>query len=235
MPKLAVRGFGRKFKLPKFDRGLAILFGAWVVGMSLFAWMFLGGRSKLASLEDQITAARLDSVRLAQTIQTADTLQKRMAAVGGKLKIVQEIDASRYIWAHLLDEVARALPEHTWLVQIGNIPVDSSVSYPKFSLEGRTGNNLALAQYLAQLEQSPFIRNVKMKESQLVREQDKLVYSFLLEADYETPPPDVIETVPLFVGSTATDSVAPAATPQRGGQPQRAGAPAKRPGTQEQR
>ena len=235
MPKLAVGGLG-KAKLPKLNQGLAIMVIAWVIGIGLFAWMFVGGRTRLATLEDQIAAARLDSVRLAQTIATADTLQKRMAAAAGKLKVVQEIDASRYVWAHLLDEAARALPEHTWMVQVSNIAVDSGVMYPKFSLEGRTGNNLALAQYLAQLEQSPFIRNVRMRESQLVREDDKLVYSFLLEAEYEPPPPDIIETVPLFASAPPTDSaVAAPPTSQRAGQTQRAGTPVRRPGTQEQR
>ncbi|MEX2282859.1 MAG: PilN domain-containing protein [Gemmatimonadota bacterium] len=235
MPKLAMGGLG-KAKLPNFNQGLAIMVGAWVIGLGLLAWMFLGGRNQLATLDEQIAAARLDSVRLAQTINTADTLQRRMAAVAGKLEVVQQIDASRYVWAHLLDEAARALPEHTWMTEINNIAVDSGVMNPKFSIEGRTGNNLALAQYLAQLEQSPFIRNVRLRDSQLVREDDKLVYSFLLEADYEPPPPDVIETVPLFTPGTEPDSANTTpqrgtTAPQRGGQPQRAGTPR----TQEQR
>ena len=34
--------------------------------------------------------------------------------------------------------------------------------------------------------------------NELIREREKLVYAFGLEASYEEPPPDVIETVPLF-------------------------------------
>jgi Tfp pilus assembly protein PilN len=253
MPKLSMGAIGGKLKLPPFNRGLAIMVVAWTVGLGLLGWMFLGGRAKLTELDEQITAARLDSVRLHAAIATADTLQKRMAAVAGKLKVVQEIDASRYIWAHLMDEAARALPEHTWLEEMTNIPVDSGVMNPKFTVEGRTGNNLALAQYLAQLEQSPFIRQVKLKRSELVREADRLVYSFLLEADYETPPPDVIQTIPLFARNEFPDSAsapggragAPATQPQRGagqrsgtpqrGTPGRSGTQSRQPDMQEQR
>jgi hypothetical protein len=126
------------------------------------------------------------------------------------------------------------------MTEINNIAVEEGVTSPKFSIEGRTGNNLALAQYLAQLEQSPFIRNVRLRDSQLVREEDKLVYSFLLEADYEAPPPDVIETVPLFTPGTEPDSANTTpqqgtTAPQRGSPPGRAGAPERTPGTQEQR
>jgi len=97
-----------------------------------------------------------------------------------------------------MDEVSRALPPYTWLVGISTLPADSTEKTPHFKIEGRTGNNFALTKYLQDLEASPFIRNVKLATTELVRENDKLVYSFQLEATYEEPPPDVIETVPLF-------------------------------------
>jgi Tfp pilus assembly protein PilN len=241
MPKLAMGGLGSKLKLPKFDRPLALTVGAWVVGLGLLAWMFVGGRTKLAALEDEIEAETLRAVTLKATMATRDSLQKRMAVVAGKLNVVQDIDGNRYVWAHLLDEIARAIPEHTWLEEIHNLVTDSGVKNPHFSVEGRTGNNLALAQYLAQLEQSPFIQNVRMKTSELVREDNKWVYSFQLEADYQAPPPDVLETVPLFTrAELAADSAAQPAgragaagrgttSPQRGtAAPQRGTTPPSR-------
>jgi Tfp pilus assembly protein PilN len=180
------------------DRFHALIAVGWFVGVLLLGWMVVGGHTRKAALEIEIEAAKLDSMRLAEIIKALDALNERMRAVVSKLNVVQEVDAHRFVWPHLLDEVARAVPEHTWLVKISSLPTDSTVKAPRFSLEGRTGNNFALTRYLQQLELSPFIRQVRLKESQLVREDGKLVYSFVLDADYETPPPDLIQTEPLF-------------------------------------
>ena len=66
-------------------------------------------------------------------------------------------------------------------------------------------------------------RKVVLKESQLVREDNKLVYAFMLEADYEPPPPDILETVPLFTNEQADSAAAQpgAAAPRAGAQPNR--------------
>jgi Tfp pilus assembly protein PilN len=238
LPKFALGGpFAKLPAFPKFDKNLAILVGSWVVGVGLILWMFIGARARKAELEDQIVAAVADSIRLAAIIASTDTLTVRMNVVAQKLTVVQEIDQSRYTWSHIMDEVARALPSHVWLRGIANLPVDSGVKYPRFRIEGRAGNNFALTQYLEQLESSPFVRGVRLLRSEMVREEDKLVYAFELEAGFEQPPPDLIETVPLFtrIESEADTTVdtgrgAPAAAP-----PPSARTPARRPGTEEPR
>jgi Tfp pilus assembly protein PilN len=181
-----------------FERSHVRMVVAWLTGGVLLGWMIVADRSRKAMLESEITAAALDSTRLAEIIKTLDELNARTHSVVAKLNVVQEVDANRFVWPHLLDEIARAVPEHTWLVKIANLPTDSTVKLPRFSLEGRAGSNFALTRFLQQLELSPFIRQVRLKESQLVREDEKLVYSFALDADYETPPPDMIQTEPLF-------------------------------------
>jgi Tfp pilus assembly protein PilN len=209
MPKLGNSPLNVTPKLPKFNRALALTVVSWSAGIALLAWMIVGGRMRKESLQSEIEAALLDSARLAEIIRTTDQLNLRMRSVAGKLNVVQEVDASRFVWPHILDEVARALPEHTWFVRLNNLPADSGVKYPKFSLEGRTGSNFALTKYLQQLEASPFIRQVRLKQSQLVRENDKLVYAFQLDADYETPPGDVIQTEPLFASNVDETAVPP--------------------------
>jgi Tfp pilus assembly protein PilN len=220
MPKLgapAPSGPGKGPRLPKFDRALAYSAVSWIGGIALLGWMVVGGNVRKEELKTEIEAAVLDSARLAEIIRTTEQLNERMRAVSGKLTVVQEVDASRFVWPHILDELARALPEHTWFVKLNNVAVDSGVKYPRFTLEGRTGNNFALTKYLQQLEASPFIRQVRLKQSQLIRENDKLVYAFLLDADYETPPPDLIQTEPLFASNLdETEPGSPANAPQAG-------------------
>jgi Tfp pilus assembly protein PilN len=188
-------GGGGGTSMPNLGGGLALMAIAWAAGLLILGWMFLGGRHNISTLTAQIEAAQLDSVRLESAIKSQQELEARRDNVARKVTIVQDIDANRYVWAHIHDEVARAVPEYTWLTQILFMQADSGAKHPHFSIQGRTGNNFALTKYMQQLEQSPFIREVRLKESQLIRGDNKLVYSFLLEADYEPPPPDIIETV----------------------------------------
>ena len=216
-------GGGGGASMPNLNGGLALMAIGWAAGLALLGWMFLGGQHKVSTLTAQIEAAQLDSVRLESAIKSQLELEARRDIVARKVTIVQDIDAFRYVWAHIHDEVARAVPEYTWLVQIAFMQADSGAKYPHFSIQGRTGNNFALTKYMQQLEQSPFIRLVRLKESQLVREDNKLVYSFILEADYEPPPPDILETVPLFTNEQADSAASAQPAPQRAAPP-RAGA-----------
>ena len=216
MPKLNLGSVSEAGKsMPSFNGGMFLGLIGWAAGVLLLGWMIVGARVRKADLNASIEAAVLDSARLAEIIKTTDDLNNRMRAVAGKLQVVQDVDANRYVWSHLLDEVARAVPEHTWLVRITNLPSDSGVKVPKFALEGRTGNNFALTKYLQQLEASPFIRGVRLKESQLVREEEKLIYSFSLDADYEVPPPDLIQTEPLFAANLEESGIEAGARAQK--------------------
>ena len=238
-PKFGLGPLAKVKGLPQFDRSMGLIALGWVVGLGLLAWLFLGTRARKAELEMQIEAAVLDSTRLDAIMKATDSLRLRKDDVARRLAVVQDIDASRYIWAHILDEVARALPEHTWLRDIGDVPADSGVKRPKFQVTGRSGNNFALTRYIEQLEASPFIRNVRLMTSDQIREDDKLVYSFRLEADWEDAPPEVLESVPLFDAedmerARADSAAATDQTTKSGAAPKNTAAapqPARQPGT----
>lgn len=199
MPQIAGLGALSRFKgLPKVDRMMAFIIISWIIGPALVGYLFFSTRTKKNELETNITAALADSAKYTQLIAANKTLLARRDTIAMKVNVIQEIDAGRYIWPHIMDEISRAMPSYTWLTRITAMAPDSTEKYPRFSLQGRAQNNFALSQYMQQLEASPFIRAVKLTTNELVRERDKLVYSFALEAYYEEPPPDVIETVPLF-------------------------------------
>ena len=199
MPKIAGMGSLSGFKgMPKLDRLALFATVAWLVMLPLTGYMFLSTRKRMNDLNVSIEGGLADSTKYANIIAANKKLLERRDTIAQKVNIIQGIDANRYIWAHILDEVSRSLPPYTWLVEVTTLPSDSAESTPNFRMVGRTGNNFALTRYLQDLEASPFIRNVRLASTELVRENEKLVYSFTLEAAYEVPPPDVIETVPLF-------------------------------------
>lgn len=203
MPKLAGLASLAKFRgtgngMPQFDRLTTAAVASWLIMLPLTGFMFLSSRSHLSDLKVSVEGAVADSTKYANIMAANKKLMERRDTIARKVNIIQQIDAGRYVWPHLLDEVSRVLPPYTWLVDVSALEADSTEKSPKFRIEGRTGNNFALTKYLLDLEASPFIKNVKLASTELIRENDKLVYSFLLEAFYEEPPPDAIQTVPLF-------------------------------------
>ena len=198
MPKLG--GFRPKggISMPTVDRWLLFVVIAWVAGPLLTAWLFFGQRNHISDLEISIETARMDSARYAEMRAANAILLARQDSIAQKLEIIQEIDAGRFSWVHVMDEVSRALPQYTWLVNLVSKPVQSPLEQPHFLIEGRTGNTYALTEFLQELEASPFLRSIRLMSTDQIREGGALIYSFVLDGEFQVPPPDLIETVPIF-------------------------------------
>ncbi|MEZ4422871.1 MAG: PilN domain-containing protein [Gemmatimonadota bacterium] len=208
-------GKGIKLGLPrrKGDKASAAAsgrsFDPWIMGsaaavalsLGLMGWMFMGAGSRTTELTLEIEEAARDSARYADLIQQTEGLRARRDTISQKVGIIQDIDGNRYVWPHVMDEVARALPDYTWLTSIVQIEGGSA---PTFRVDGRAGNNFALTRFMDNLEASPFIRNVRLitTERQAVNlggnAGQREVHQFTLQASFDQPPPELIETVPLF-------------------------------------
>jgi Tfp pilus assembly protein PilN len=170
-----------------------------VVGLGvlvLLGWWYVGLSSRQADVQVELADALQDSANYADLIERNATLTARRDSIAQKVNIIQEIDALRYVWPHLLDELARALPEYTWLTQVIQVSVGDAV---EFQVRGRAGNNRALTTFWRQLQESPFIRSVQLVQTeQVVESSGQLVYAFQLDCVYSAPPLDLVETIPLF-------------------------------------
>jgi Tfp pilus assembly protein PilN len=185
----------KALKLPDFDRWLMFIGVAWIVGLAGLAWLILGTRAAAAELSDQIETAVADSTRYATTIAQTNELRARRDTIAQKLEVIQQIDEGRYTWPHIMAEIARALPDYTWLEGVAQIDGGPA---PSFQIDGRTGNNFALTRFMSTLEASPFIRGVRLLSTTQVQEGETTLHQFMLEARFEEPSANQIETVPLF-------------------------------------
>jgi Tfp pilus assembly protein PilN len=193
--RAAGAGIGKP-KLPEFDRTKALMAGGWVLAIAIVGYLHFSTNSKLSALRTENEAAVRDSTRFATLRSQGDSLLAQENVISQKLQVIQEIDAGRYIWAHILDEVSRALPPYVWVVNLTEAFSEGGV--PRVRMEGRAGNYYALGRYIEDLEASPFIQQVRLISSAQMNVEQRTVLAFVLEASYQEPPPDMIETVPLF-------------------------------------
>ena len=142
-----------------------------------------------------------DSIRFADVIAQSGMLQARADSIAERVAVIQEIDQGRYAWPHLMDEVARAMPDYVWLTRLFQVSVEQA---PVFQVEGRAGTYFGLTTLMENLEASPYLRDVQLIASEQVALSDqdgggdRLLYEFVLEASGRAPPPEIVETVPLF-------------------------------------
>lgn len=201
LPSLAsLRSKGRGPSMPSLDGWLLFVAAAWIVGPMLTGWLYFGTRNRISDLEISIESARQDSARYAEMRAANAVLMARQDSIAQKLEIIQEIDASRFAWVHIMDEVSRAVPRYTWLTNVLAKPVGTPLESPQFLIEGRTGNTFALVEFMQELEASPFLRSIRLKSSDQIRDGDALLYAFVLEGEFQQAPPEMIETVPIFQG-----------------------------------
>ncbi|HUF51262.1 MAG TPA: PilN domain-containing protein [Longimicrobiales bacterium] len=197
LPKLKFGGGGGMLsKLPPMDRTIGMIVAGWVLALAIVAYLHVTTSGKLNQVEEDLVLAREDSVRLHEAQLRTDTLRAREAVISQKLQVIQEIDAGRYTYAHILDELSRTLPPYVWIVNITE--AFSEGAETRVRIEGRAGNWPALSRYMEDLESSPFLHQVRLLSSARTQVDERTVYGFVIELGYQEPPPDVIQTVPLF-------------------------------------
>ena len=174
-------------------------------------YLFFSVAGEREELEVMVEVAVRDSIRFADVISQSRLLQSRADSIAQRVSVIQEIDEGRYVWPHLMDEVARAMPDYAWLTRLAQIEV---LDTPTFQIEGRAGTYFALTSLMESLEASPFIQGVQLiasEQVEIVAEDGggaRLLYEFILEASAEEPPPELIETVPLFGPSVSLPETA---------------------------
>jgi Tfp pilus assembly protein PilN len=171
--------------------------------------------TELAAREEQAVA---DSTRFAAVLKQRRSAEAKRDSVMKQLEVIKAIDADRFIWPHVMDEVSRALPPYTWLTTIAIVapqaaplgtgpvaaPGDTTkpaaptvVELPKFRLVCNTVDIQAMTRFMKLLESSPFIQNVQLAKSEIALVDGKEVTAFVLEAQYERPDSSMIVTAPV--------------------------------------
>jgi Tfp pilus assembly protein PilN len=207
------------------DKWLA---GAVALGILAFAaigYLFTTQRARASQLQTAETKAVADSVRYAAYLLQRMQAQARRDSALTQLSIIKAIDEERYIWPHVLEEVSRALPQYTWLRDLGitgtaqGVTPAASIRTPppdtgkvrkvrrdpviprdtiRIQMVGRTVDVQAFTRFMRSLEDSPFLERVTLQSSEPQIESNKEVTQFTLGLTYTRPDTLLLKRVPLL-------------------------------------
>ncbi len=195
-----LRDMGTRVKDPLLLTAVAV----WVVVLAWLGWGFLSNAAQMHTLKPQLEQARQENRRFKGLLQQKRRTEAIRDSLLAQIAVIRTVDGNRYIWPHILDEVARALPAYTWLTQVdvlnAAVPADTTDSTVSptvaFQIQGRTVAIESYTRFLRQLEASPWISDVTALEAKTVVEQERPVTAFTIQAKFQPADSAYIRTVP---------------------------------------
>src|SRR5881628_1868424 len=212
--KAAAGGAGFKLALPDFRGLLASIKNPWLLAASATSLIVVGGG--LLWFITQSTR-----LRVAQNRRTEVQAEKRRSerirdSLVAEINVIRGIDADRYVWPHVLDQITKALPPYTWLTGIsaaggGNVAPGAPGSLPvgpgstdstgrpqvRIWITGSTVDIQAFTTFLRQLAASPWLTDVTPATTSTVIEADRPVTAFNVAVRFRVADSVYIRTVPL--------------------------------------
>ncbi|HZI20901.1 MAG TPA: PilN domain-containing protein [Gemmatimonadales bacterium] len=221
--KKAATGAGFRLALPDFQGLIATIKNPWLFVVSAAAIIVIGGglfafiaySTRLRILNSKLADVQAEKRRFDAVIAQKRQSEKIRDSLVAEINVIRGIDADRYVWPHVLDQITKALPPYTWLTGIsvagGNnlapgtpgaiaAPggVDSTgVPQVRVWITGSTVDIQAYTTFLRQLAASPWLTDVMPATTSTVVEADRPVTAFNVAVRYRVADSVYIRTVPL--------------------------------------
>lgn len=196
-------GLGERFK----DPWLIVAIAGMVLGLGATGGLFVLQKRAETALTEREQVAVQDSARFAAVLAQRRAAEAQRDSVLRQIAVIRAIDGDRFVWPHLMDEIARALPTYTWLSSIiqttSNTPVSPEAAAagqtPRLGLRliAYTADIQAVTIFMKNLEASPFIENVTLGQTETAVTDGKEVVQFTVAMQYSKPDPSVLNTVAL--------------------------------------
>jgi len=198
-----LRGMASGVKDPLLLAAAAVVIG--VVGW--LSWTYVSTAATIRTLEPRLESVREENRRFQNIIAQKRREELIRDSLVSQIRVIRQVDGDRYVWPHVLDEVTKALPPYTWLVDVSTLATTGAAAdslddgitprQVQFQINGRTVDIQAYTRFLRQLEASPWIHQVSPVSAQTVVDKDRPVTAFAIRAAFSRADSAYIQTVPL--------------------------------------
>lgn len=178
--------------------------GAWVVVLAAVGFLYTTENRKVTARQQDVTKVEADARRFQALINQKRREEKLRDSLVAELDAIRAIDADRYVWPHVLEEITKALPDFTWLESVAFQPAvtDTSDSTAKpqvrILIDGRTGDMSGYTRFLRQLGDSPWLTNVIAGATKTAVENEKPVLTFTITVTFRQADSAFIRTAPVL-------------------------------------
>lgn len=178
--------------------------GAWAAGLVVIGGLWALQARQTATLREEQERIQAEARRFQTLIREKRKAEGLRDSLVAELQAIRDIDADRYVWPHILEEVTKALPDYTWLRSLQVMAssfdeTDSTAVEPpiRFVIEGRTPDLSAYTRFVSQLSTSPWVQGAEFGPAQSVLEDERMLQSFSVTVTYRQADSAYIRTAPV--------------------------------------
>jgi len=196
----AFGGMAQKFK----DLGTAVrepwravAIGAWVLVLGFLGVTWFATGARLGTLEPQLEETRAEAKRYETFMREKRRAERGRDSVLAQIGTISAVDQERYVWPHILDEVAGAMPDFTWLREITFVAAEGG-SGTNLRIRGLTSDLQNYTAFLRRLEASPWLTNVLAIDAKTAIDRNRALTDFTVQATFSRADSSRIRTVPIL-------------------------------------
>jgi type IV pilus assembly protein PilN len=193
----------RKQREREFYIQLGLAFGAALV--VLIAWSFWMD-ARISNQGDRNTYLQGEIKQLDDRIAKIKDLEKVRADLLQRKQIIEQLQANRSQMVHLFDELVKTIPASARLSGMKQ-------SAQSMSLDGVAQSNSSVAEYMRNIEASPWMGHVDLRKTENTHDGSRMPYRFGLDVRLNSPADTAGDAAPAATGTSAATPAGPAAVP----------------------
>lgn len=138
-------------------------------------WWHAGIENEVGKLSEEKKYYTARKAELKDLEDKLNALEDKKALLKRKLMAIATLKAKRHGPVHILDDVNKALPANSWLKSVGEL--GSSITIEGVALDTQT-----VAEFMQNLEISPYIRNVDLDHTKMFEQKGSKLHEFVIRA-----------------------------------------------------
>lgn len=160
---------------------LAILVLSLILVVATCAGVYVNQTLHIGQIKEEISRNQNESFRLKKVLGEVSQFKKRQAELRGKLDVLDKIKQGKTGPVHLMDDLSSAIPDKVW--------IDSfKENNGTVAITGGGLNEEVVAQFLKDLEDSPYYKDVELQVIQQDSRGSIKTQKFSLTCHTEAPP-----------------------------------------------
>jgi type IV pilus assembly protein PilN len=144
------------------------------------AALYLMQRSAINKESKLLEAAQLEKEQLQYVVETLAKLEQQKKTLERKIDLITQLKAQQTLAVRIMDELSKNIPDWVWLTE-------AEYKGQRVEIKGRALSNSLIADYIYNLESSPYLQNVNLISSTQKTEQNDQFLEFTLTAQYVLP------------------------------------------------
>lgn len=206
-PMAAFRARWQSLRDKVKEPGLVLAGGAWLLVILVLGFLYLRTNSRLGALEPQMQTAQDEYKRYRNFVAEKKREGRARDSILTQIGTISAVDQDRFTWSHILDEIAAAMPDFTWLTSVSPVAVSGSqfdtdsTSAPPVSvlIAGQTNDLQNYTMLLRRLGESHWFTNVvPVKTETIIDKNNRPITAFTVQATFMRADSTRIQTVPIL-------------------------------------